>query len=313
MTINSTYAAENVNIEVDQIYEFSFDIIDAAHLEIYEVDVAGNYTLVDSADYSVVVYGNPPIYGGGQITFGQPHDASATTLSLERNTPKTQLVDYFPYSSFPADTHEFALDKAVLISQELDFQLNRLGQDAPPWDPQVLYADRSIIIQDSQDPPAENGWFMQVNKTGGGNNQFFMERLGTTSGTPSEFLIQVYDDTDTPRLLWLRSSGELEIPRDLIVGREAANLPAGGIELRSASPEADINDYSYYNMYNTPAGPMDARLQIEPGRSLTGIGTPEYNSGDVAIITSPDGVTFHNFLFGSDGTLKINGATVQTI
>ena len=45
--------------------------------------------------------------------------ASSTSLRITRSTPKTQATVYTNGDAFPAKTHETALDKALLIAQEL--------------------------------------------------------------------------------------------------------------------------------------------------------------------------------------------------
>lgn len=51
--------------------------------------------------------------------------AAGTTLTIQRITPKTQLMDYLTNDDFPAESHESAMDKLTLITQEFDEQLSR--------------------------------------------------------------------------------------------------------------------------------------------------------------------------------------------
>jgi hypothetical protein len=174
-----------------------------------------------------------------------------------------------------------------------------------------LFADQYIQIQDSTDPPDEQGWFMQVNKTGGGINQFFMERIGAADGTPSEFIMQVYDDSNNARLLWFKKGGELELPDDLIIGREVANAEAGAVEFRSYEPQASVGDYGWHAFWSTASAPsgVDSRMVIQPARDIVS-GVPVLYSGDLQISTSPDGVVQHRFVFTKDGTIEIDDVQV---
>lgn len=88
-------------------------------------------TLTDSSgsDTVQVITTNYTVAGGsgssGTVTM-LVAPASGETLTIERSTTKTQLVDYLANDSFPAETHEAALDRLTLISQEVDGQLSRV-------------------------------------------------------------------------------------------------------------------------------------------------------------------------------------------
>ena len=61
---------------------------------------------------------------GGTVTMVTA-PASGTTLVLLRNTALTQETDYVANDPFPAETHEDALDKALMQAQELQEELDR--------------------------------------------------------------------------------------------------------------------------------------------------------------------------------------------
>jgi hypothetical protein len=50
---------------------------------------------------------------------------SGETLTIQRRTARTQSVDYIENDSFPAESHEGALDKLTLITQELEESIGR--------------------------------------------------------------------------------------------------------------------------------------------------------------------------------------------
>jgi hypothetical protein len=310
MTVSSTYGAEIKQLNAEQVYTFSFQIIEAEDLVIYEVDALGVYTLVSSADYTVVRYGSPPIYTGGQITFGAAHSGSATVLSVERSTPREQLVDYQPFSSFPAETHEFALDKTIMIAQELQFEISRIGAaSAPPPAAGPTYVDGYLQIVDESDDL--NGYYFQVQQTAFVENQLFVGPLQNTWTVPSNFILRTVDGSGNIRQLTFKPTGELELPDDLIIGVEVSNEEAGAVEFRSYEPQASTSDYGWHAFWSTAAAPsgVDSRMVIQPARDVVS-GSPVLYSGDLQITTSPDGAVFHNFVFTKDGTIEIDGIQV---
>jgi len=72
-------------------------------------------------DYSVTGAG---VTSGGTVTMTTA-PATGTTLVVSRNAPLTQTVDYQPNDPFPANTHEQALDKLTMITQQMQEQLDR--------------------------------------------------------------------------------------------------------------------------------------------------------------------------------------------
>lgn len=63
---------------------------------------------------------------GGNVTFTSGNvPTSAQTVVLIRTTARTQLTDYVPNDPFPAASHEDALDKLTLITQELEENIGR--------------------------------------------------------------------------------------------------------------------------------------------------------------------------------------------
>jgi len=63
---------------------------------------------------------------GGNVTFTSGNvPTSAQTILLIRSTALSQLTDYTPNDPFPAATHEDALDKLTLVTQDIQAELNR--------------------------------------------------------------------------------------------------------------------------------------------------------------------------------------------
>ena len=74
-----------------------------------------------SANYSISGVGSS---SGGAVTFVTA-PISTETVVLRRNTAKTQATDYVANDPFPAESHESALDKLTIISQDLQEQVDR--------------------------------------------------------------------------------------------------------------------------------------------------------------------------------------------
>lgn len=73
--------------------------------------------------------------GGGGVTTAAPV-AVGQTLLIYSDVPLTQPADYIANDSFPAETHEGALDRLTLIAQDLRRDVDRaiktsMGDDAP--------------------------------------------------------------------------------------------------------------------------------------------------------------------------------------
>jgi hypothetical protein len=85
-------------------------------------DADGNDTTWTlNSDYTLTGAGDD---SGGTLTATTPPD-SGTTLTIYRDTDQTQETDYVANDSFPASTHEAALDKLTLLVQELQDQIDR--------------------------------------------------------------------------------------------------------------------------------------------------------------------------------------------
>jgi hypothetical protein len=98
--------------------EFTWDFVTYLKTDV-EVLVDGvtqteGFTVVLDADRS-----------GGTVTFTAP-PADGATVRIQRTVPLTQSTVYTPYSAFPAKTTERALDRGVMIAQQLDRRMTDL-------------------------------------------------------------------------------------------------------------------------------------------------------------------------------------------
>lgn len=130
MTIGVNQSKEIFPVDVGQVYTFFKPYDNPDNLLVFEeieVEIDGEIsiktTLVDSINYTIVTDGSLPLFTGGTLTFLVAHDEDAINVLVHRLTPITQLIDYVRYGAFPAETHEFGLDKLTLIMQDVGAQV----------------------------------------------------------------------------------------------------------------------------------------------------------------------------------------------
>lgn len=113
MTIQSQTSSINYTGNgTTTIFAYNFKTLDQTWLQIYVDGVLKTLT----THYTVSGVGSA---SGGNITFvTAPSNGSAVYIARS-NVPATQLVDYTANDSFPAETHETALDKLTLLVQSL--------------------------------------------------------------------------------------------------------------------------------------------------------------------------------------------------
>ncbi len=100
-------------------YSITFPLAAAAHLVAIETDEDGVETTLDPGDYTFTptTDGNGRITGGSVVT--NPAIPATSTILFKRVTPKTQTLDFTAGGSFQAEALESALDKIVMIQQEI--------------------------------------------------------------------------------------------------------------------------------------------------------------------------------------------------
>ena len=105
-------------------FAYTFPINSTSEITVIERSSTGAETVKSegsgSTNYSISDNGA----SGGTVTMVTA-PASGTTLVLLRNTALTQETDYVANDPFPAETHEDALDKALMQAQELQEELDR--------------------------------------------------------------------------------------------------------------------------------------------------------------------------------------------
>ena len=96
-------------------FSVPFYFLEDAHLRVIIRAADGSETVQTiTTDYTVAGAGNP---SGGTVTMNTA-PTSSEDLVILRNVPLTQITDYQANDPFPAESHERALDKLTMISQQ---------------------------------------------------------------------------------------------------------------------------------------------------------------------------------------------------
>lgn len=100
-----------------------FRFLDAAHLRVIRSVDSVETVLALGADYTVNGVGA----SSGSVTLLAPLPVGQS-LTVVRNVPLTQEADYVPGDAFPAESHEQALDKLTMITQQLQEEVQRAAK-----------------------------------------------------------------------------------------------------------------------------------------------------------------------------------------
>jgi hypothetical protein len=123
------------------VFPYTFKILDDDEILVQtRLTTTGVYTtLVKTTDYTVSGVGAA---AGGNVTLvSAASNPTGTKLVLTRSMPKTQTVDLAEFDAFPVDTVEDQLDRAVMIAQEQQEQLDR----SIKWDASISGVSATIL------------------------------------------------------------------------------------------------------------------------------------------------------------------------
>lgn len=111
---------EYIENGVSTVFAVPFRFRNPQHITAKRVSTAGAVTtLTYGFDYTV---SGGATDTGGTLTVTTPAVAG-TKLVIRRETPRAQTMDYTTSDTFPAESHEQALDTAMLIDQEQDVKI----------------------------------------------------------------------------------------------------------------------------------------------------------------------------------------------
>lgn len=124
MTVQTTTSrADYTGNGTTTTFAVPFYFLDNTHIKVLRTQVSTGVitTLTLTTDYTVAGVG---VITGGSITCVTA-PTSDQKISILRNVPFTQLVDYVENDPFPANTHERALDQLTMETQQLNEELSR--------------------------------------------------------------------------------------------------------------------------------------------------------------------------------------------
>jgi len=120
------------------LFTYEFGIVENTDLYV----TVANVQMTEYSDYTLQNVTDD----GGEVLFAEA-PAQDAIVSIFRRTTISQEVDYQQFTSFPAETHEWNLDKLTFILQEL---INGVwtGLD-PDGEPQVISFDLSVTANEA--------------------------------------------------------------------------------------------------------------------------------------------------------------------
>ena len=101
---------------------FEYPVIGVEAIEIFEITESGTRTFVSVNDYTLTLTGIRPEFAGGVVVFTRAYLDDTSVISIERNTPITQLTDFFKKGEFAPNVIEFTADKLTMICQEIAYR-----------------------------------------------------------------------------------------------------------------------------------------------------------------------------------------------
>jgi hypothetical protein len=143
MTISTEYTATKHAYFGQTAFAFAWECLGLQALEVWaetETDTPGTYDRVLLAPqfYYVNFGGGTPTFLGGTVTLTGTIANTVDRISIERNTPITQLADLKNFGPFKMPTLEMMLDKMIMILQELLFKKCGIPSTTPALQPYVF-------------------------------------------------------------------------------------------------------------------------------------------------------------------------------
>ena len=109
----SNYKIQYVLTSAAQALAIPFYFISASHVRV----IRTRYD-VDSVLSSGFVIAGAGTEAGGTLTLDGTQTIAGDRITIKRNVPLTQLIEYSPNDRFPASTHERGLDEATMRAQQ---------------------------------------------------------------------------------------------------------------------------------------------------------------------------------------------------
>lgn len=286
-TSKNTYAGDDSTT----VFAFSFPVLDETHFSVEEVnDTTGVVTSKSlTTHYTVGGTGNDTgrtNYTSGNVTM-LTAPATGVTLVLKRNLPFLQETDYVENETFPAESHEEALDELTMADQQLKEQID-----------QSIKFDSSVSFTGTIPAPAADKYL----KFNSAADSWELATLSSSAG-----LGNVVEDI-SPQL-----GGDLDLNGNQITspdGTDLIDIPNGSVDVQTNSvSRLDISDSG------VRLGAANARVttvldeDTMSSDSATALATQQsikaYVDTEIATETgniASDTVTFTNKTFDANGT-----------
>lgn len=274
-TKRSDYAGNNSTTA----FATGFRFLENSHIKvILTVDSTGVETeQAETTNYTLTGAG---LDAGGTVTMLVP-PALGETLTIKRDIPLTQGTDYVENDAFPAESHEEALDKLTMISQQLQEEL-----------------DRSVKLTESQVgsgltlPAPEDGKLLQWNASGDFVN-VTVESLGTL--VVSDFAKTYLDDTDAAATRTTLDISYLNLPdvtSSTFTGQanKTVTVNSGETGLEFTEPVAGAKGAGTDKVFWENDQNVTASYTITSGQNAMSAGPITVDSG--VTVTIPSGSTW---------------------
>ena len=125
MTISTTIVKNSYSGDGSTTtFNYTYKVLASSDLTVIIRSALGTETIkVLNTHYTITGVGDA---AGGSVIFTAGNiPISGETVVLIRDTEQTQAIDYIANDPFPAETHEEGLDRAVILAQELQEEVNR--------------------------------------------------------------------------------------------------------------------------------------------------------------------------------------------
>jgi len=165
-------------------FPFSFPIFESEDLTvILTQDDGTEIPLIEGVDYTVSAIRGLYSRGGNVTTKGAYSPLQIDeTLTIARILDLTQGVDYQENDTFPAETHEQALDRLTMITQQLDDEITR----------NLIVPVTDVVPDPLPNAAARANRFLAFDADGNP-----IAAVGGVTGVPvSAFMETLLDDTD---------------------------------------------------------------------------------------------------------------------
>jgi|GEM_PF-2600241 len=174
MTISSTVFKNQYTADGTQtVFVYSFKIFDNTDIRILVDDTEQSL----NTHYTVSGLGNN---NGGSITFVTAPENGAV-ITLKRNEPLKQEIDYVDGDDFPATSHEEGLDRSVMRDQLLQEQVDRaIKLGAALGDTYGGDGTTTFAVPDLR------GYFLRGHDDGAGNDPDAVSRTDRGDGTTGD-------------------------------------------------------------------------------------------------------------------------------